>query len=248
WTTCSIPAAPSGRPWTRSWTGAGPPPSSWRCWWTGATGNCPSGPTTWGRTCPRRAGSGWRFGSRKWTAGTRWSFWRRARADAAAVPGRGAAVPGAAPAGGQLPQPLRVGRHEDGAVAFVDHEAGTGALGLVHPPALGVVHRHVLPVPGGAVVSGRHGGVLQGGRRHPVAGPAAGRPGDDVGSRLVLDVEPPVGGCRRAEGQVVVLPVAAAHQDGPAVPGHQPQRPGPLLAGSAAVPPSRSCFPAARAR
>jgi len=42
-----------------SWTSAAPAASSWRSWWTGDTGNFPSGPTTSGKTSPRRGRSGW---------------------------------------------------------------------------------------------------------------------------------------------------------------------------------------------
>ena len=46
--------APCGPRWTRWWTRVGRPPSGWRCWSIVGTGSCPSAPTTWARTCPRR--------------------------------------------------------------------------------------------------------------------------------------------------------------------------------------------------
>ena len=54
-TTSSSPAAPCGRRSTRSSTTAARRASSSRCWSTAATASCRSGPTTWARTCRRRA-------------------------------------------------------------------------------------------------------------------------------------------------------------------------------------------------
>ena len=54
-TTCCTPGAPSAPPWTRWSTRVDPPRSASRCSSTAAIGSCPSGPTTWARTCPRPA-------------------------------------------------------------------------------------------------------------------------------------------------------------------------------------------------
>lgn len=95
-----------------------------------------------------------------------------------------------------------------GLIGGVDHHAGTRAAGLLYVPHLRVIDRHPAAVPALGEPGGQHGGLGHGlGVRLPPPGAE-----DDVGAVDPLGVEPVVG-LEGLPGELVVLGVAAAHQN-----------------------------------